>query len=74
MTYLHNVIVWDGSLIPEIEQLAGAAPPMEKCTNCGDAPLDQFARGMIHSADRQAAGEKYCAVICNKCEHLIGWE
>ncbi len=58
----------------EYVQLKDAAQRIEACPKCGRMIGWYFLRGMVHSEIRKFFRMKYCAVICDKCKEIIGWE
>lgn len=54
-------------------KLKNASPAKEKCQQC-QYPFPQFMRGQVQSNWRRILGMKYCAVICDGCKEIIGWE
>ena len=60
----------------EYALLKGAPYALERCPNCGKLH-PEFNRGLVHRSKRWfLLGPKrdYCAVICDKCHRIIGWE
>jgi hypothetical protein len=57
----------------EAEMLADRPPAKLICTHCG-APGPTFMRGQVQSWWRCLLRRPYCAVICNGCRKLVGWE
>lgn len=47
---------------------------MGKCPKCSWGHVQPFMRGMVQSSWRRLFGLGYCAVICDNCKEIIGWE
>jgi hypothetical protein len=45
----------------------------ESCPKCSKA-FPEFMRGQVQSRLRKILGLKYCAIICDGCKEIIGWE
>ena len=60
----------------EYKLLKGEPSAIPTCTKCGYFEPN-FMRGMIQRSERLFGflwNRPYCAVICNKCKNIIGWE
>jgi hypothetical protein len=57
----------------ETELLRNKPYAKEVCPKCGNA-FPEFMRGQVQSAWRRWLGLGYCAVICERCRKVIGWE
>jgi hypothetical protein len=59
----------------EYTQLSKQPPSVSHCKRCGYIHPD-FLRGTVQRSKRNILGQKrhYCAVICNRCNRIVGWE
>jgi hypothetical protein len=57
----------------ECEQLRNSPYAREKCKHCS-AGFPEFMRGEVQSIWRRLLRLPYCAVICQKCKKITGWE
>ena len=71
----------------EAAALKNAPYPQVACPVCGVFPLEPFLRGQVQRAKRNLvvrwlgwlpipwlAPRPYCAIICDKCHNVVGWE
>ena len=58
----------------EYALLKDEPPPLLACPRDGHRSLRPFIRGQVQSTWRRWLGLPYCAVICEKCKDIIGWE
>jgi predicted nucleic-acid-binding Zn-ribbon protein len=47
---------------------------IERCPKCRKYLREPLMRGQVQSWFRKVLRMKYCAVICNNCKEVIGWE
>ncbi len=60
----------------EADLLKNRPYPFERCPKCGQ-PFPEFLRGMVQRSRRFLGflwRQPYCAVICQQCKAIIGWE
>lgn len=60
----------------EYAQLKDKPPALLRCPKCGDHN-PTFLRGMVQRSKRFLWilwKRPYCAVICNKCKEIVGYE
>ncbi len=58
----------------EYTQLRDRPMTVIACHECGWRLADPFMRGMVQSWWRRLLGMSYCAVICENCKNIVGWE
>ncbi len=49
------------------------------CPRCESKPFGSFMRGIVQRGWQwwrpwRRRPERYCAVICDRCQHIVGWE
>jgi len=57
----------------EYGALQEQSQPLDKCPLCG-AQFQCFLRGMVHNTWRKLIRTEYCAVICQECKEIVGYE
>ena len=58
----------------EYLQLRKQSIPVIRCPNCYVTPLILFLRGNVQSGWRKFFGLPYCALICENCKEIVGYE
>jgi len=57
----------------ESEILESYREAYKKCYKCNQ-PFHGFIRGIVQSSWRKFLGFGCCAIICQRCTNIIGWE
>ena len=64
----------------EVTLLLNQPYPITTCPKCGHTPFESRMRGIVQRSKRSFNLFKgfqkrdYCALICNKCNDVVGWE
>lgn len=67
---------------PDAAILAARPIPLSTCPSCGTKPFTPFMRGMVARGKRSwrtlwlpiGRPRPHCAVICDACKEIVGWE
>lgn len=58
----------------EYTALKGKPLPVKICPECLKEPKEYFNRGNVQNGFRKFFRRPYCAIICEHCMEIIGWE